>query len=153
MQNPDDELRAHYGARSGGKAVQMPSPSLQQRAIEYAERAGYRVDESSFHRVFYAYCAGFTDGSAALKAAHLEVPSEREAWLEDLIEMAQEHADNFTSAYAGYKPNRHAHYAAVLKQARAALAAQPSVERDSGDVHQTAASLDGGAAAPSETER
>jgi hypothetical protein len=53
---------AHYGARSGGKAVKFPSPNLQQRGIEYAEKAGYRTDEANFHRVFYAYCAGFTDG-------------------------------------------------------------------------------------------
>lgn len=44
-------------------------------------------------------------------------------WLEDLIEMAQEHADQFASAYAGYKPSRHAYYAEALRRGRAALKA------------------------------
>jgi hypothetical protein len=70
---------AHYGARSGGKAVKFPSPNLQQRGIEYAEKAGYRTDEANFHRVFYAYCAGFTDGQTQ------SVADAQDAWLEKLF--------------------------------------------------------------------
>lgn len=44
-----------------------------------------------------------------------------EAALPDILEMAQEHADHFAQAFAGYKPERHAHYAKSLATARALL--------------------------------
>ena len=44
-----------------------------------------------------------------------------EAALSDVLEMAQEHADHFAQAFAGYKPERHAHYAKSLATARALL--------------------------------
>lgn len=44
-----------------------------------------------------------------------------EAALSDVLEMAQEHADHFAAAFAGYKPERHAYYARALATARALL--------------------------------
>lgn len=44
-----------------------------------------------------------------------------EAALSDVLEMAQEHADHFAAAFAGYKPERHAYYARALATARVLL--------------------------------
>ena len=44
-----------------------------------------------------------------------------EAALSDVLEMAQEPADYFAAAFAGYKPERHAYYARALATARALL--------------------------------
>jgi hypothetical protein len=52
-------------ALSKQEAATPAIPTLQECGIKYAEKAGYRTDEANFHRVFYAYCAGFTDGTKA----------------------------------------------------------------------------------------
>jgi hypothetical protein len=52
-------------ATSKQEAATPAIPTLQECGIKYAEKAGYRTDEANFHRVFYAYCAGFTDGTKA----------------------------------------------------------------------------------------
>lgn len=44
-----------------------------------------------------------------------------EAALSEVLEMAQEHADHFAAAFAGYKPERHAYYARALATARVLL--------------------------------
>lgn len=64
---------------------------------------------------------------AAAEVARANIAAERaradalEAALSDVLEMAQEHADHFAAAFAGYKPERHAYYARALATARALL--------------------------------
>ena len=89
---------------------------LRQKARDAFE-ARYKLKSRAALASFVRYSHGYEDATAYERAR----ADALEAALSDVLEMAQEHADHFAAAFAGYKPERHAYYARALAAARALL--------------------------------